>query len=63
MEPIFHPDSYGYRPGRCALDALGSTREQYRKFNWVIDLDIRALFDSIDHDLMFVAIAKHTNLW
>ncbi|MEX6430344.1 group II intron reverse transcriptase/maturase, partial [Ferrimicrobium acidiphilum] len=60
VEPIFHPDSYGYRPGRSALDALGRTRERCWKFDWVIDLDIRAFFDSIDHDLMLKALAKHT---
>ena len=62
VEPIFHPDSYGYRPGRSALDALGRTRERCWKFDWVIDLDIRAFFDSIDHDLMLAAVAKHTKL-
>ena len=60
VEPIFHPDSYGYRPGRSALDALGRTRERCWNFDWVIDLDIRAFFDSIDHDLMLKALAKHT---
>jgi RNA-directed DNA polymerase len=60
VEQIFHPDSYGYRPGRSALDALGRTRERCWKFDWVIGLDIRAFFDSIDHDRMLKALAKHT---
>ena len=42
VEPIFHPDSYGYRPGRSALDAVGVARKRCRVFDWVIDLDIKA---------------------
>ena len=61
VEPIFHPDSYGYRPGRSALDAVGKCRERCWKSNWVIDLDIRAFFDSIDHDLLLKAVSKHTD--
>ena len=62
VEPVFHPDSYGYRPGRSALDALGTCRKRCWKFDWVIDLDLRAFFDSIDHDLMLKAVSKHTDL-
>ena len=51
VEPIFHPDSYGYRPGRSALDAVGRCRERCWKNDWVIDLDIRAFFDNVDHSL------------
>ena len=61
VEPIFHPDSYGYRPGRSALDAVATCRERCWKSNWVIDLDIRAFFDSIDHDLLLKAVSKHTD--
>ena len=45
VEPIFHPDSYGYRPGRSALDAVGVARKRCWEFDWVIDLDIKAFFD------------------
>jgi RNA-directed DNA polymerase len=62
VEPLFHPDSYGYRPGRSALDAVGVCRERCWKFDWLIDLDLRAFFDSIDHDLMLKAVSKHTDL-
>jgi RNA-directed DNA polymerase len=62
VEPLFHPDSYGYRPGRSALDAVGECRKRCWKFDWVIDLDIRAFFDSIDHDLLLKAVSKHTDL-
>jgi RNA-directed DNA polymerase len=62
VEPLFHPDSYGYRPGRSALDAVGECRQRCWKFDWVIDLDLRAFFDSIDHDLLLKAVLKHTDL-
>ncbi len=61
VEPIFHPDSYGYRPGRSAHDALAVTRKRCWAKNWVIDLDIRAFFDSVDHDLLLKAVAHHTD--
>jgi RNA-directed DNA polymerase len=62
VEPLFHPDSYGYRPGRSALDAVGVCRERCWRQDWVIDLDLRSFFDSIDHDLLLKAVSKHTDL-
>jgi RNA-directed DNA polymerase len=62
VEPIFHPDSYGYRPGRSAHDALATCRERCWKFDWAIDLDLKAFFDSISWDLMLKAVSKHTDL-
>jgi group II intron reverse transcriptase/maturase len=62
VEKVFHPDSYGYRPGRSALDAVGVARKRCWEFDWVIDLDIRAFFDSIAHDLIERAVAHHTDL-
>ena len=62
VEPRFHPDSYGYRRGRSALDAVGVARKRCWEFDWVIDLDIRAFFDSIPHDLIERAVAHHTDL-
>jgi RNA-directed DNA polymerase len=61
LEPIFHQDSYGYRPGRRAHDALAVTRKRCWKQNWVIDLDIRAFFDSVPWDLTLKAVAHHTD--
>ena len=61
VEPMFHPDSYGYRPGRSALDAVRVCRERCWRKDWVIDLDIRAFFDSIRWDLMLKAVSKHTD--
>ncbi|UGY11886.1 group II intron reverse transcriptase/maturase (plasmid) [Bradyrhizobium septentrionale] len=62
VEPVFHPDSYGYRPGRSALDAVGKARERCWKFDWVIDLDIKSFFDTIPWDLMEKAVAHHVEL-
>jgi group II intron reverse transcriptase/maturase len=62
VEPIFHPDSYGYRSGRSALDAVGAARERCWKFDWVIDLDIKSFFDTIPHELIERAVACHTDL-
>jgi RNA-directed DNA polymerase len=45
VEPHFHPDSYGYRPGRSALDAVATTRERCWRSDWVIDLDIKGFFE------------------
>ncbi|HVA08049.1 MAG TPA: group II intron reverse transcriptase/maturase [Acidimicrobiales bacterium] len=61
LEPIFHPDSYGYRPGRSAHDALAVTRKRCWKQDWTLDLDIRAFFDSVPHDLLLKAVAHHTD--
>ena len=61
VEPVFHPDSYGYRPGRSALDAVAVCRERCWRNDWVIDLDVRAFFDSVDHSLMLKAVARHTD--
>ena len=62
VEPCFHPDSYGYRPGRSALDAVGTARQRCWDADWVIDLDIKAFFDSLDHALLERAVAHHTDL-
>jgi RNA-directed DNA polymerase len=62
VEPHFHPDSYGYRPGRSALDAVEVCRERCWRSDWVLDLDIRSFFDSVPHDLVLHAVAHHTDL-
>jgi len=61
VDPIFHPDSYGYISGRSALDAVGVVRKRCWWYNWVIDLDIKGFFDNIDHELMLRAVKKHTD--
>ena len=62
VEPIFHPDSYGYRPNRSALDAVAACRRRCWKYDWVIDLDVQKFFDSVDHDLMLKAVQANTDL-
>jgi RNA-directed DNA polymerase len=61
VEPSFHPDSYGYRPGRSALDAIGACRRRCWEYDWVIDLDIRKFFDSVRWDLVVKAVQAHTD--
>ena len=61
VEPIFLPDSYGYRPGKSALDAIGVTRKRCWEFDWILEFDIRGLFDNIRHDLLLKAIRHHTD--
>jgi RNA-directed DNA polymerase len=62
VEPVFHPDSYGYRPGRSAHDALRVCRQRCWKYDWVLDLDLKSFFDSLDHSLVLKSVAHHTNL-
>lgn len=61
VEPVFHTDSYGYRPGRSALDAVAVCRARCWKKNWVIDLDVAAFFDSVRWDLILKAVRAHTD--
>jgi group II intron reverse transcriptase/maturase len=56
LEPIFHDDSYGYRPGRSAIDALQKTRQRCWRFDWVLDIDVQSYFDSIDWELLLKAV-------
>jgi group II intron reverse transcriptase/maturase len=64
LEPIFLPDSYGYRPRKSALDAVGVTRERCWQYDWVLEFDIKGLFDNIDHELLLKAVQKHvTSKW
>ena len=59
LDPIFLPDSYGYRPRKSALDAVGVTRERCWKYDWVLEFDIKGLFDNINHELLLRAVRKH----
>ena len=68
FEPVvghyFHPDSYGYRPGKSAIKAVGVARKRCWRYNWAVDLDIKGFFDNIDHELLMRAVRKHTdNKW
>jgi len=60
LEPIFHGDSYGYRPGRSAIDAVRTARQRCWRYDWVLDIDVKGYFDSIDWDLLLKAVRAHT---
>jgi RNA-directed DNA polymerase len=59
VEPLFHADSYGYRPGKSALDAVGQARKRCWRLDWVLDLDIKSFFDMLSQDLLLRAVKKH----
>ena len=61
VEPAFHPDSYGYRPGRSALDAVEVCRKRCWQNDWVIDIDIAAFFDTVGWDHVLAAVGAHTD--
>lgn len=61
LEPLFHEDSYGYRPGKSAIQAVGTARQRCWRRDWVLDLDIKGFFDNIDHGLLIRAVRKHTD--
>jgi len=61
VEPYFHDDSYGYRPGRSALDAVAKTRQRCWHDDWVLDLDISKFFDTLDHVLVMRAVRRFTS--
>ncbi|MEU7876563.1 group II intron reverse transcriptase/maturase [Dactylosporangium sp. NPDC049140] len=62
VEQIFHPDSYGYRPNRSALDAVAICRRRCWKYDWVVDLDVQKFFDSVPWDLVVKAVQANTDL-
>src|ERR1700687_2236553 len=59
LDPVFLADSYGYRPRKSALDAVGVTRERCWKYDWVLEFDIKGLFDNISHELLLKAVRRH----
>ena len=61
VEPVFHADSYGYRPGKSAIDAVKQARQRCWRHDWVLDLDVKGYFDSIDWELLLKAIRHHTD--
>ena len=61
VEPLFHSDSYGYRPNRSALEAVGIARQRCWRQDWVVDLDIKGFFDNLSHDLIMKAVKFHTD--
>lgn len=62
LEPVFDENSFGYRPGRSAHDALAITRQRCWRYDWVVEFDIRGLFDNINHDLLMKALRRHCTI-
>ena len=62
LEPHFHEDSYGYRPSRSAIQAVGVTRKRCWRYDWLLEFDIKGLFDNIDHKLLMQAVRHHTTV-
>jgi len=62
LERIFHKDSYGYRPGKSTHDAVAVTRERCWQYPWLVEFDIKGLFDNIDHQLLMKALSKHCDV-
>ena len=61
VDPHFNVDSYGYRPKKSAIQAVGVARQRCFRYPWVLDVDIRGFFDHLDHELMMRAVRKHTD--
>jgi group II intron reverse transcriptase/maturase len=59
VDPVFHEDSYGYRPGKSAKQAIAETRKRCWQYDWVVEFDIKAAFDQIDHALLMKAVRSH----
>ena len=62
LEPVFDRNSFGYRPGRSALDAVALVRRRSWEYDWVVEFDIKGLFDNIDHELLMRAVRKHCTI-
>ena len=62
VEPFFHKDSYAYRPKKSAIQAVGVTRERCWRYDWLLEFDIKGLFDNIGHDLLMQAVKYHTEI-
>lgn len=61
-EPHFHPSSYGFRPGRSAHHAVRQVQADIREgYAWVVDTDMEAFFDRVNHDRLMVRLKQHTN--
>src|SRR5450759_3586805 len=60
LEPMFHDDSYGYRPGRSAHQALSVARQRCWRFDWVLEFDIKGFYDNLDQELLMRAVRRHT---
>ncbi|WP_226971377.1 reverse transcriptase domain-containing protein [Vibrio navarrensis] len=62
IDRCFHPDSYGYRPGKSALQAVDKTRLWCWRMDWVVEFDIKGAFDNIDHELLMKAVRHYVKI-
>jgi len=60
VDKHFSANSFGYRPGKRAHDAIEQCRVNCQWYNWAIDLDIEGFFDNIDHELMMQMVSNFT---
>ena len=60
VEPVFYEDSYGYRPNKSAIDAIEITRKRCWKYEWVLEFDVKGLFDNIRHNYLIKLVERHT---
>lgn len=59
-EPHFHPWSYGFRPSRSAHQAVRKLQADIREgYRWVVDLDLEAFFDRVNHDRLVARLKRH----
>jgi RNA-directed DNA polymerase len=61
IDKVFYEESYGYRTGKSAIDAVSKCRSMNWQYDWVLDLDIKGFFDNISHDKLMKAVERHTN--
>ena len=61
LEPVFHIDSYGYRPGKSAIDAVRTARQRCWRYGFVLDIDVKGFFDTLDWELLLKAVRHHTD--
>jgi RNA-directed DNA polymerase len=59
LDRLFHDDSYGYRPGKSAKQAIAITRQRCWRYDWVVEFDISGAFDNLDHGLLMKAVRTH----
>jgi RNA-directed DNA polymerase len=60
LEPHFHEDSYAYRPGKSAIDAVMKARERCFGYEWVVEIDIKGFFDNLDHEILLEMLGRYT---
>jgi RNA-directed DNA polymerase len=56
---VFSPNSYGFRPGRSAHQAIQKSQEYIREgYDWCVDIDLEKFFDRVNHDMLMARVAR-----